>query len=64
MGLNTFISSQANIIFNIALGVGTLNGVGLNYIYPARPPLILIISRNYIYNMKINFVSYYWQSKN
>ena len=64
VGLDNFLSSEANLILNIVLGVDTLTGVGLNYIFSARPPLISIISRNYIYNMKINFVNYYWQSKN
>ena len=30
--LNNFLYSEANVILNTVLGVGTLNGVGLNYI--------------------------------
>ena len=72
VGLDNFLISEANVILNIVLGVGTLNGVGINYIYPARPLLISILSQNYIYKVNINndstplnsFDNYYWQSKN
>ena len=36
VGLNNFLSSEANVILNIVLGVGTLNGVGLNYILSCK----------------------------
>ena len=58
VGLDTFLSSETNVILNIVLGIDTLTGVGLNYIYRTHLFSLLSFQVEFLVpNLYLNAVS-------